>query len=686
MNKNIPDAQTFNIEQETEMIRPFTVPNSSKDKDGMISPFTIDYKYAAYKEQEREKHKKENAPETKNTQISDPTLTRPFDYVCGDCVKIAEEMFPNNRDVAQCVAMALDQYVKEGGNQKNILGMNIHTIPGNLNFTLQLLRRVSYIYDASDGEVTEMFYSIGVTVHKANGIPQTFTAEVASDKVKDTAWLKKATNSLATLPRTKDDREVLDNMIQECIEEEAERELIYQRAGWRNVPGKGWRYVFSQGIVGEGNSSIHADKNLYRLLIKKEMLGTREVFIAAMEMADICRNQRTSMNLLIFMHMGLLTTLFDLASHAIDFSFMIIGPTNCRKTSMTTAVTKVFDREKLRADAEFATATSAGIEQTLGLYKDATVIVDDYKAGANLTQQREMNRKLDEVIRFYGDRVEKKRMLAFCHDQKKYFFPIGGNCVITGEFAPDAIESSMTRMFVTEIMQKDVDNKKLQRYQDNRWILPCHVYDFLHWVTDRFEACVAYISEKYPAHRNEKDCIVGRYSGMYATFMVTAEIIVWYAVERRYWSEQDAEEFLRKVTVGLITELELMEDRFRQRDKGTQILRILRELLRDNLIKPMTLNLESCKRLEEFYEDDERYFITTKYLRNLISDYGRDFPDTQMIVNTEEMISVLDRKGALDVIEKDGKRIRSRKLPIQRGNTKRYIYIKKESLNHLDEE
>lgn len=357
-----------------------------------------------------------------------------------------------------------------------------------------------------------------------------------------------------------------------------------------------------------------------------------------------------------------------------------------QKDQPVTAIAKIFDRSKLKADAEFATATSAGIEQTLGLYKDATVIIDDYKAGANLTQQREMNRKLDELIRFYGDRIEKKRMLAFVHNSERIYFPIGGNCVITGEFAPEAIESSMTRIFLTEVNKDDVDNEKLRRYQEERWIIPTHVYDFLQWVTERFEACVQYISEKYSAYRDQKHYIVGRFNNMYAAFMLTADLVGMYALECGFWNREDQRGVLQDVQTGLEIELDIMEERFRQRDKATQVLRVFKEALERNQITPVQLNRDSCMRGEELYEDARCYYVTTKYLRLIVKQYGAAYSDTQRVINNEDLIAVLDRKEALDVIEKDGKRIRSRKLPIQRGNTKRYLYLIKEILGHLEEE
>lgn len=677
------------------MIKPFTVHIEKSNTEDFIKPFTVGGDHVQAKEQKpqtgnNEKHTKIEKKELEEAKLvpAQGQMIRPLDYIPEDVAKMANQMSMGDRKLSRILAEGIHQYVAEGGDIQQLRSrVKENKKPEGFNFQLELMKRIFRIYDSSNGEIRDSYYGIKITVYKANGKAIDYEPEIESDKVKDYGWLKKETDSLAKLPRTKDDKEMLDNMIQECIEsEDAKLEWIYNRAGWRNITGRGWRYVFHDGIVGDQGSQIHTGGRFYTLMLQSDKIGTREVFRAAMMAGDICKNKRTSMNLLLFMHMGLLTTLFQLAGHDIDFSFMIVGPTNCRKTSLVTAIAKVFDRDRLKADAEFATATSAGIEQTLGIYKDATVIIDDYKAGANLTQQREMNRKLDELIRFYGDRVEKKRMLIFTHNGERIYFPIGGNCVITGEFAPEAIESSMTRLFLTEVNINDVDNIQLRRYQEERWIIPTHAYDFLQWVTGRFEICVQYIGENYSGYRDQKHYSVGRFSNMYAVFMITADLVGMYALERGFWNSEDQGRFLQDVQIGLEIELDIMEERFRQRDKATQVLRVFKEALDSNQIMPVQLNRDSCGRGEELYEDNRCYYVTTRFLRMVIKQYGTAYSDTQRIINNEDLIAVLDRKEALEVLEKDGKRIRSRKLPIQRGNTKRYLYLKKASLEQLDEE
>ena len=632
--------------------------------------------------------------ESKKTEASKDhekkQMISPISYISTEICDWARESLGENSPFEPKLAKAAYEFVNSGGDLSKVQFVDRKQENqkskkfSGFNFRLSLKRRVITIFDTANGEIQEFSYGVQVQVTMKNGTKKICDELVDHDKIKSIQWLTKATNSLADIPKGKEEKIAYEAMVQECIEQEAEAEWIYPSAGWREIPKLGWRYVYKDGIIG-GSENVHTAGKNYSLDVKKELVGEKEVFDNVMGMKNICGNGRTSLEMLIFVHAGLLTTLFERAGHRIDFSLMVVAPTNSRKTSMVTAMAKIFDRRELKADAEFATATNAGIEKILGTYKDATIIIDDFKPGANLTEQREMDRKFDEVLRFFGDRVSKKRMTDFVPNAEKIYFPIGGNCVITGEYPPNAIESSLTRLFLTEITSKDVQNAILSVYQHEKWLLPTHVYDFVTWVTHKFDDCVKLISEEYVFHRGQHQFCVGRFGGMYATMMCTARIMCEYAKQRRFWSEVECQNFCTEVEKAVVLELGIMEDRLKRRDKASMVLNILKTAIDREKVSTVWLNVDTCKEQKLLYEDENFYYIATVYLRQIVESQVRDMPDMPPVINNEEMISLLERKGAIDVKDEKGKRIRSRKLPIQRGNAKRYLYIKKDIFNNLEE-
>ncbi len=601
------------------------------------------------------------------------------------CEKIAD-----CPDFLPFLAHTFGEYIKSGGEIKSLMPAKLNfSKKGSLNFSLELERLIFNVSDTENGEEINLEYAVQIDVFLNNGKVKEYHAQVPSYKIKDFHWLKKATNSMAMDPLIMGKRKEFQTMIQACIEkEDVPHEIIYPNAGWREVPGKGWRYVYGGGVVGEQTNFVHAASKNYNLMVDRNKLGTRGNFLSAMGMLSICKTGVASSELFLFVHTTMLATLFEKSGHRINFLFGISGVTNSRKTSMALAIAKVFGRtdpSEFKADAQFAIATRGGIETTLGAYKDAPVIIDDFKPGSNMQEQKEMDRKLDELTRFYGDGIIKKRMTDFLSDKEKRFFPIYGGCVLTMEIVTGVL-SSVTRIFITEINVNEVDNRKLKYFQDNLEILPTHIYDFLSWATDNFDEIVLCISDKFNEFREEFKFEVARYAEMYSTLKVTALLLSEYAKERGFWDAEDQKNFVHYVQEVVSQELFSMGRRLKNYDKSTLLLRAIEDMLRNATLTIYSLTSENCANGESCYEDGSFYYIQAKVLMQKAKSFCAKYNERDQIVNENELISLLEKTGILDIREKDGKRERSRKLPTPKGNTKRYLYIKKGKLSELLEQ
>lgn len=598
-----------------------------------------------------------------------------YDYIPGiyydkDTTCPRQEVAINQAPVVVKVGMG-NQVIEEG-------------MLNTLNFDLKLNKRIVKIMDVEEGERWYYSYEICVAVMTMEGKVQFFEDTVSSEKVKDILWLKKATLCLATIPSDKYQKEEFLTKVQRCIEDtNAPTEYVYSRCGWRKVKGLGWKFVYAGGIVGTDESLIHTVGHKYTLDVDKTKLGSVENFKQAMSAMYICRKRVVSASLLLFTHAALLETLFEEAHFPINFVYGVSGVTNSRKTSMVLAVSKVFDTDRMVADAEFATATACGIEKMLGVYKDGVVIIDDFKPGASRAQQKLMDEKLDQLIRFYGNRVKKVRMLDFDSNAGEKYFPISGGCVLTMEILT-GIQSTLSRMFVTDISVKDVDNDVLEFFQKNRTVLPTHFYDFLSWVTNNFEQVVSYINNTMPIYRKEKKFKVDRHGEMYATFKVITDIIGAYAKARQFWNEIQGDDFCRTIEQLIDNELLQMGEKMDKRDKSRVVIEALLEALREYRIIPQKMTPESCRCQEMCYEDENILYIRSKQLLQVAYEYSQRYHLQFQIVNEDEIIGLLERAQVLDIKELDGKRERSRKLPEPKGNTLRYLYLKKDKLLSYD--
>ena len=80
-------------------------------------------------------------------------------------------------------------------------------------------------------------------------------------------------------------------------------------------------------------------------------------------------------------------------------------------------------------------------------------------------------------------------------------------------------------------------------------------------------------------------------------------------------------------------------------------------------------------------------YVRSKYLLIVAKEYFTKTYSGINIVNEGELISALERLEVIEILLKeDGKRERSRKLPIQRGNRNRYLFVKKEQMKKILED
>lgn len=556
----------------------------------------------------------------------------------------------------------------------------------NLNFSMNLEKRIIHFFDTIEGENNECTYVIRVIIHKMDGSFESFIAMVPSHKAKQFDWVRQCTHSLAKTPTKKEEKDIFESMVQKCIENNhVPIEYEYPNAGWRLIPNVGWGYVFSDGIIGEPGMKAYSRGNLNKLDINEQELYTKSLFEKAMRMNDITGENPTSKLLFLFLHAAFIDSLYERTGHEIRYLFGIVGMTNSRKTSMVTAMTQVFDRKTLKAHGEFATSTDCGVEKLLGKYRDGIVIIDDFKPGANSAQSSSLSKRLDDLVRMVGDRVGKNRMNDYAPDGDKKFFPITSMCVSTMEFV-NGIASTISRMFLVEIDGMSVNNQLLGYYQENKWILPTYMYSYLAWVRNNFEFITGYIENRFPILRAKYSFVYSRYCEMYATFVVAAEIFTQYAWQNGFMSETQIEDYLAQIEPMVAGELISNGEKAKHRDKSYVVVSALQDAFLHGKIRPEILTAENAPQKLCCYEDEEFVFVRTKFIKNVVNEFCTANNELFNVKEDGEMIDLLEKINLLDIhVTKKG-RERSRKLKIQNENDFRYLYLKKSVIRDLFKE
>lgn len=654
------------------MIRPFYFETQKTVKPFSIDPKMIDEKSDCH------------CHTCITSDCSEIPMKVPFYFLREDVGEIAENLClplqsnsENKVELIRHVGIALQNYIDDGNQIPCVLPaicQNKHRV--NLNFRITLRKKIISILDTENGEVQKISYRVSIELYLSSGQVKNFESDVESDKIKSFAWITRTTESLAKIPREKEDKIAFDEMVQACIEtQDVPVELIYPNAGWRHFPNSGWRYVYGDGAVGVDGSNIHTRKCNEKFHFPTYKIDQSEIFREAMEMRKICKSCSASTMLLLFTHASTMQTFFAEVNFPINFVLAVVGITNSRKTSLALEMGRFLNKSKKNADAEF-TATSAGIEKTLSLYKDAVILIDDFRPAETRADQQKLHERLEALVRFYGNRVPKKRMDDYSSNTNK-FFPIQGLCVLTMEILV-GVQSSLSRMMTVEIDKNEVQNDVLLHYQQKPWILSSHIFDFIRWETVCQDFIMKTISNHMPCLRTQYVFEYQRFGEMFAVFHIVAFLIGCYAQSRGFWNCEESDLFVHECDSLTLSLLRNMETKLKKNDKGLILVQALFEAIENRKLSATKLNTETSPLKYILYEDDFRIFVQTKALKKIAEEYCLHYKIDVIFTNEDEIITALERLEILDIYKNGTKRERARKLPIQHGNHLRYLYIIKE--------
>lgn len=388
-------------------------------------------------------------------------------------------------------------------------------------FMLKITNEVIYIGKENlEGSAPKKYFYEGELECRGKFIP--FRAD-AQDFNKQT-WISAHTNGKGRIKN----KALFIQFIDKLLEKEYPPKIEFETNGWHKLYDGTWGYVIDSGVIGNPLQNITGDTSQC-FYTDEHSINARENFIKVIQMKNITKNPDITIPLVLYTQLSVLTTLFNKAGYPIKFLMGYFGITNSKKTSIALAVTKIFNRNQLSTPDYSFSSTEGGLEVATASMSDSVLLVDDKKPCSSLTEKNAQNSKFEFLLRAYGDRVSKKRMLDFSNVKNLNYLPTG-LCLITGEVT-SGVASSRSRMLLVETDAQQCRNDVLSYYQQNPNILTNHLYRFIGYIAPNFNRLVDKIRTEFPNYRLEyaKQFKTGRFAEYATTFSILLEILTEYA-------------------------------------------------------------------------------------------------------------------------------------------------------------
>lgn len=414
---------------------------------------------------------------------------------------------------------------------------------------------------------------------------------------------------------------------------------MIENSGWVNYEGY-WRFVTSQGIIGDYNKQIVSRDGFF---IKK--IPSIDIVNEFVNMRSVLKEEGQMDVILLYLLSQTIHSLFNAKSVDIKHILFIVGPRGSRKTSISLCFTQLLNKDKPKYNFQ---ATPSGIHFGLKENKDRIMLIDDLAPSLDASSKKDKEKLLESIIRLFGDSTERVINPSFIPDKlEKIEYKVKGGAVVTGEYFYGAgAESSIARAVVIDIEENSVDLEKLRYYQKNPEILESLVYEFIEFVYMNQKDVLNILSNKVDEYRqysaNNKKFSNGRYWEYFGQYMATAEILGLLFTRWKGISRESAQELINSLSRGVLTVLEKNDRAMRTENPASVIINAILDLLESNRFAKWG---EAISENTPLVLGDDAVYFRQKDLLDMVKAYTKKNGISFITMSNSEIAKILKTGG-----------------------------------------
>lgn len=410
-------------------------------------------------------------------------------------------------------------------------------------------------------------------------------------------------------------------------------------SGWFLFPSGS--YYFAEDSSPQADSTI-CFRTGFSFLRSQQKRPPYQVASDAWRILALSKQSRVAYILFLYAHLALMCRLFTAAGHRPNFLLFIEGPTGSLKTAVSSLFFNFSGRPEENIPASFRD-TAASMEIAFDKYRDRVLLVDDFCPTSDRTSQRDLNNKLERLVRFFGDGKSRSRAtpnMEIATEKKPC-----GLVAITGEDSAGS-HSSLLRCLFLHVDRDTFDKDLLRCFQEDPSLWTEHLALFVESLAPRTKDIIQMIRDKFPSYRE----MGGQYLkekrpiDMFAFLSLTAEIVV---QELHQLLQLDYNDCIQGFQLAILEACQASEAKADTADPVQIFSQTLLELLEQGEI--------SIGSIPQFLEDPSKYlgvatdtcwYLWPKNAFKAVSDAysmtGRVFP-----LSMQALWGALASKGAL---------------------------------------
>ncbi|MNW42256.1 hypothetical protein D3C74_194220 [compost metagenome] len=268
----------------------------------------------------------------------------------------------------------------------------------------------------------------------------------------------------------------------------------YCNLGWIKDSNGQSIYVMGTNIIGKHYTDhVIINDSLKEFHLKTADISEKSAFKFVLNTMLPIAPIEISNTALSFMLLSLMTSVFKDWRYKPDFVYYQFGESGSRKTSISKVFFNMYEQYADAVPINFK-ATGPAMEQMMVTMRDTVILIDDIAPSISSTERHETEKKLENIVRAYGDSVGRQKMES---KNKAVHMKPGGLAAITAEDNVFKSLSSLARCFMVQVRKEDINLEKLTAAQKNRTCFPTAIKFYLQAITEDFEKFVEHLKQAF---------------------------------------------------------------------------------------------------------------------------------------------------------------------------------------------
>ena len=336
------------------------------------------------------------------------------------------------------------------------------------NFSAQVDEEITY----DDGAETRREFRIGGSLADGQALP---TARVAAADFTGLTWVTREWGIRAVVSAGQGTKDHLRTAIQHLST--PRRRRVFRHTGWVEIDGRA-AFLYQGGAVGAENVEVDLQPPLDRFQLPPAVDDLPEAIGWSLRLLD-CGPIEVTSPLLAAVYLSPVASILNP-----DVTVWLYGSSGSMKSTLSALAQQHFgdfDRKTLSATW---TSTDNSLEHRLFVLKDVLSVIDDYAPQADPRAQRDLDRRVQRILRNVGNRASRGRLTAELTQRPDR--PPRGFLLCNGELLPPGL-SINARLVPAEVDRKNLDLAVITALQENGERLRHAMRGYIEWLLPQID-------------------------------------------------------------------------------------------------------------------------------------------------------------------------------------------------------